>query len=104
MEQQLTGVSELFVVYLLAAALDKNTRKKWEATTPRGELLSYEETVKFLKKQCNCENASHATFSRPYQASAKHPPLQKSNSLKSLVVATTCGGASYQCYFCTEDH
>lgn len=109
MKQQLTGVSELVVVYLLAAALDRNTRKQWEATIPRGQLPKYEDTIKFLKKQCNilenCENANQATSSsHPQQPTVKPSPLQKSSGPKSFAAAAASSGSYEKCDFCGKDH
>ncbi|XP_055527392.1 uncharacterized protein LOC129720007 [Wyeomyia smithii] len=50
--QALTEVSELIVVHLLAAALDKDTRRRWESTVIHGDLPNYGKMMKYLKEQC----------------------------------------------------
>ncbi|XP_038117277.1 uncharacterized protein LOC119769333 [Culex quinquefasciatus] len=101
--QELTGVSELMVVNLLSEALDKGTRKNWESTLARGELPTYEDTVAYLKAQCNvlerCEAASASTKS-PQTKSTAAP---KTTSYKSHA-ATTAEKTSTQCDFCAGDH
>ncbi|XP_055543082.1 uncharacterized protein LOC129728654 [Wyeomyia smithii] len=44
--QELLGVSELFVVNVLTAALDKETREHWESTLDHGVLSMYSVTLK----------------------------------------------------------
>ncbi|XP_055527349.1 uncharacterized protein LOC129719969 [Wyeomyia smithii] len=59
LQQEITGVSEHIIVYLLISALDKATRKSWEATKKKGELPNYKQVNEFLKSRCqileNCE-------------------------------------------------
>ncbi|XP_038119990.1 uncharacterized protein LOC119770017 [Culex quinquefasciatus] len=101
--QELTGVSELMVVNLLSDALEKGTRKNWESTLARGELPTYEDTVAYLKVQCNvlerCEAASASTKSPQTKPTA----APKTTSYKSHAV-TTAEKASTQCDFCAGDH
>lgn len=61
LQQDVIGVSEHIIVFLIASALDKSTRKAWESTQKKGELPKYEPTIKFLMSRCqileNCEVA-----------------------------------------------
>lgn len=69
MKQKLLGVSELFVVNILTAALDKETREHWESTLTHGELPKYDDTIECLKQRClvleRCETANTSTVERP---------------------------------------
>ncbi|XP_058840942.1 uncharacterized protein LOC131696416 [Topomyia yanbarensis] len=47
--QDFTGVSEQMLIYILARALDDETKIHWESTIKRGELPTYDETIAFLK-------------------------------------------------------
>ncbi|XP_039453551.1 uncharacterized protein LOC120432417 [Culex pipiens pallens] len=46
------GLSEQMLVNLLAARMDRETRKAWESEQTAGELPTYEATMEFLKKSC----------------------------------------------------
>ncbi|XP_038111652.1 uncharacterized protein LOC119767340 [Culex quinquefasciatus] len=99
--QELTGVSELVVVNLLSAALDKDTRKNWESTLAHGELPNYEDTVAYLKAQCNvlerCEAANGSS------KSAQPAVSPKITAYKSHA-ATAPENPSTQCDFCAGVH
>lgn len=86
MNQEISGVSEHFIVYLIGAALDKATRKAWESTQKKGELPKYDQTMNFLKSRCqlleNCEAAFQSQIpivarTKQLSSSPKYP-LQKS--------------------------
>lgn len=101
--QMLTGVSEQIVVNPITSALDKETRKQWESTLDHGELPNYEDTIQFLKVQCNilerCEAASGLTKSaQPRPAVPSRIPAYKSH------VATSSEKSSLQCDFCGGEH
>ncbi|KXJ70776.1 hypothetical protein RP20_CCG022513 [Aedes albopictus] len=70
-DNELDGVGERFVVNLVSGALDKDTRKEWEASIPHKEIPSYEDTIEFLKKRCaileRCEGSSKIpSIMKPY--------------------------------------
>lgn len=50
-KQELTGVSEHILVFLITNALEPNTRKIWEAKQKKGQLPKYEPTVEFLESR-----------------------------------------------------
>ena len=103
LKQEMTGVSEHMVVYLIVSALDKSTRKAWEGTQKKGDLPKYMPTIDFLKSRCqileNCEEAFH-----PANPAAKPKQLQlppKNSPLKSHAVSTT---VSQECEICGGAH
>ncbi|XP_062698414.1 uncharacterized protein LOC134284122 [Aedes albopictus] len=105
LKQELTGVSEHLVVYLITAALDKATRKAWESTVKSTELPKYTPTIAFLKSRCQVlENfelsqvpASPVLKPKSTQSSLKLSP-QKSN-------AAVCSNPSdTSCDFCSDHH
>lgn len=111
LKQELLGVSEHMVVFLISNALNKSTRKAWESTLKRGELPKYEPTVKFLKNRCqileNCEAATQSSASQPIKPkptfATSKPPVQKCyasavNPSKSSVTSTD------RCVFCEGQH
>ncbi|XP_065085937.1 uncharacterized protein LOC135707944 [Ochlerotatus camptorhynchus] len=100
LEQEFLGVSDLFLVHLLTAALDKDTRRCWESTIKHGELPTYEGMVKYLKEECfvmeRCESTSHK------QTQAKPAPSPKSFTQK--VNAAVTSGNETKCDFCGKGH
>ncbi|XP_062704228.1 uncharacterized protein LOC134286610 [Aedes albopictus] len=99
--QELEGVSELFVVNVLTAALDKETREYWESKLDHGELPTYEDTVECLKNRClileRCETANPP------------PPVTKSASgfqkLSSQKVANAVTSpTAVTCELCSGQH
>ncbi|XP_062701712.1 uncharacterized protein LOC134285249 [Aedes albopictus] len=105
LKQELTGVSEHLVVFLITAALDKATRKAWESTVKSTELPKYTPTIAFLKSRCQVlENfelsqvpASPVLKPKPTQPSLKLP-LQKSNAAVCSIPSDT------SCDFCSDHH
>ncbi|XP_055633678.1 uncharacterized protein LOC129774015 [Toxorhynchites rutilus septentrionalis] len=67
MEQELTEVSELFVVNILTAALDRESREIWEKSLNKRELPKYQDTIDFLQDWYlvleRCEEASSISTS-----------------------------------------
>ncbi|XP_058810943.1 uncharacterized protein LOC131675815 [Topomyia yanbarensis] len=103
LQQEFTGISELIVVHLLAAALDKETRRRWESTVRQGELPSYNQLLEFLKEQCfileRCDSLN------PKQPTIQPKPTTKL-SQKSYVAAASEHDSKpeYKCDFCGKGH
>lgn len=91
MKQELLGVSELFVVNILTAALDKETREHWESSLTHGELPKYDDTIECLKQRClvleRCETASSSAAEKP-ATSFKVGALPKSIARSSNAVTS----------------
>lgn len=106
LEQDLLGMSELFVIHLLATALDPITRKQWEATIVRGKLPKYDAMIAFLKQQCdileNCEASSQSMMPRVQQAKTVVQP--KFNPTILAASSNSDGVSSEECDFCGEPH
>ncbi|XP_039446201.1 uncharacterized protein LOC120425683 [Culex pipiens pallens] len=113
-KQELLGVSELIVVNILAAALDRETRELWEATIEKGELPTYQATVDFLRKRCHilerCElsdpeaSAVKPTVSKMPSATKPSVNVFTAATTTSEVVCELCGGnhPNYKCSaFCS---
>ncbi|XP_055644423.1 uncharacterized protein LOC129780320 [Toxorhynchites rutilus septentrionalis] len=96
--QELTGVSESLVVFLISRALDGNTRKLWESTMKKGELPTYHRTIIFLKEHASvlerCRKST--THSEPQRATVK------SSSLRANAATSTLPTNS--CEFCSSKH
>ncbi|XP_055622591.1 uncharacterized protein LOC129766753 [Toxorhynchites rutilus septentrionalis] len=101
LKEELVGVSERFVVNLMTAALDKETRKMWEASVPHKAIPSYEDTINFLKKRCAIlERCESAPYSCPARAT---DPVKKPISLiKSTATITANKDAT--CELCAGAH
>lgn len=86
LNQEFIGVSEQFVIHLIAEALDKETRRRWESTIKHGELPTYEATIKFLKEQCcileRCDD------SNPKQQIAKRSNIRTSLKQTTAITST----------------
>ncbi|XP_062557058.1 uncharacterized protein LOC134221907 [Armigeres subalbatus] len=106
-KQELIGISEHIVVYLIVTALDDSTRMAWERTQQRGELPKYDQTIFFLKTNCQileqCESSralSQPTIlkTKAMSSISKMPPL-KTN-------AATTSSSTYQasCQICGGGH
>ncbi|XP_058448937.1 uncharacterized protein LOC131428894 [Malaya genurostris] len=103
LEQEFTGVSELIVVHLLAASLDKETRRRWECTVKHGDLPNYNQMLEFLKEQCFILERCDSLNSKPAQN--QHKPTNKSNQ-KTYIVTDGEGATKmkYKCDFCGKPH
>ncbi|XP_055522883.1 uncharacterized protein LOC129717066 [Wyeomyia smithii] len=106
LQQEITGVSEHIIVYMLISALDKATRKSWEATQKKGELQNYKQVNEFLKSRCQIlENCEAAFQTAPPIFKSKQQPTkvlpQKSHTVSASTPQTCeiCGGdhRNYQC-------
>ncbi|XP_062713533.1 uncharacterized protein LOC134290411 [Aedes albopictus] len=105
LKQELTGVSEHLVVYLITAALDKATRKAWESTLKSTELPKYTPTIEFLKSRCQVlENFELSQVPdvpvsklKSTPSSLKLPP-QKSNA------AVSSNPSDSSCDVCSDHH
>ncbi|XP_065084349.1 uncharacterized protein LOC135706631 [Ochlerotatus camptorhynchus] len=103
LQQQITGVSEHIIVYLIISALDKSTRKSWEGTQKKGDLLKYSQVIEFLKSRCQIlENCEAAFQSVPPTIKPKQAQLpSRVQPQKSHAVSTN---ASQACEICGGDH
>ncbi|XP_062700072.1 uncharacterized protein LOC134284801 [Aedes albopictus] len=110
LQQQIIGVSEHMIVYLVVSALDRATRKSWEGTQRKGDLPKYDQTISYLKSRCqileNCETADLATKQntkpKPFQPSKMNPQRSyaaSTNPFESTSVCEICGGShlNFQC-------
>ncbi|XP_058816835.1 uncharacterized protein LOC131680128 [Topomyia yanbarensis] len=106
--QAFTGISEHMVVFLIARALDDETKKMWESTVEKGELPKYETTIAFLKNRISVLERCQTSIdiSQPKQRMqirqsssqlAKQPP-KKANA------ATAAQSADPHCVFCGGNH
>ncbi|XP_062707819.1 uncharacterized protein LOC134288104 [Aedes albopictus] len=102
--EQFTGVSERFIIYIVAHALDDDTKKLWEATVKRRELPTYSQTIAFLKERVSvlerCQTSDdfdRQRQQRPAVAKSIKPP-QRSNA------ATAVENPEPKCEFCNENH
>ncbi|XP_058816823.1 uncharacterized protein LOC131680122 [Topomyia yanbarensis] len=107
LEQDIIGVSEHFVVYLIISSLDKSTRKAWESTQTKGDLPKYAQTIVFLKSRCqileNCEAAyqeQSPSLVKPKQAITS----QKIQPQKSYAVSTSSALVEIECDICGGSH
>lgn len=112
LKQELLGVSELFVVNVLTAALDKETREHWESTLTHGQLPKYTDTINWLKHRClvleRCETANPLfTVPKPLMNSRMSVPIKQisrsSNAVTSQdeTICELCNG-QHPNYKCTE--
>ncbi|XP_055588815.1 uncharacterized protein LOC129741136 [Uranotaenia lowii] len=90
LQQELTGVSELVIVFLLTSALDPSTRKVWEQSLNSGELPKYRTTIAFLKGQCQvlerCESVCPIPIPKPSTTKQTQPKVlnQRTNGNRSV--------------------
>lgn len=102
--QEFTGVSDYFIVFVIARALDDDTKKLWETTVKKGMLPSYEQTIQFLKERVSvlerCQTSTDVNqlkmLSAPKSASFKHSSAKSSHATTSLV--------DHRCDVCTDSH
>lgn len=110
LKQELLGVSELIIVNVLTAALDKETREHWESTLVQGELPKYADTIDCLKKRClvleRCETANATpVFQKPLASSKVGAPpklIPKSSyavTSQADIICELCSGQhlNYKC-------
>ncbi|XP_055542941.1 uncharacterized protein LOC129728522 [Wyeomyia smithii] len=106
--QQLIGVSELIVVYLLTAAFDKSTRKHWEQSFKPGELPTYKETVEFMKSHCQvlerCETANQIPTTKVTSALKQSSPTSKFIVNRAHAATSSETSPSEKCDFCSGTH
>ncbi|XP_055590539.1 uncharacterized protein LOC129742636 [Uranotaenia lowii] len=101
LDQPLTGMSLMFVVTLLARALDDQTRELWEASFDQTELPQYDDMIKFLRQRVvileRCETATTAGTSK----TSKFAPFKGGVSKSSHAAIATSENA---CDFCNGQH
>ncbi|XP_023218533.1 uncharacterized protein LOC111620766 [Centruroides sculpturatus] len=86
LDQDITGFSEVLIVYLITEKFDKNTRSWWERTLKKDELGTLETLLTFLK--------DHA---RTLQAIKLPPKEQRSVSYPKV---TSLVSGSNTCFLC----
>ncbi|XP_055584842.1 uncharacterized protein LOC129737707 [Uranotaenia lowii] len=105
LQQELSGVSELMVVFLLTSALDPSTRKVWEQSLQSGELPKYRSTIAFLKSQCQvlerCESVCPITMPKPSTTKQAQPKVPNQ---RSYAATAAFDKPSIQCAFCDGPH
>ncbi|XP_053690841.1 uncharacterized protein LOC128739383 [Sabethes cyaneus] len=99
-KHELTGISELMVVHLISASMDRNTRKQWEGTIAKGELPSYDGTITFLKKQCNVLENCEEVVKLPSSSKL----VQKSAFSPRVTTNAATDSVSELCDFCKGAH
>ncbi|XP_038106598.1 uncharacterized protein LOC119766232 [Culex quinquefasciatus] len=105
LRQEFTGVSTQFVVYLLAHALDSDTKKLWEATVKKGELPNYEETIKFLKNRVSVlERCDETSEPAAKQRDRNNPRPTNKPSYQKANAATTSSNPEIRCEMCGDSH
>lgn len=102
--QDFAEISEYMVVFLIAQALDDETKKLWESTVKKGELPEYADTINFLKERVSvlerCQTANDCQYKRRPQIKAnpsKHLPAKINTAISPTPAVQRCG-------FCTENH
>ncbi|XP_062714112.1 uncharacterized protein LOC134290902 [Aedes albopictus] len=104
MKEQMLGMSERFVVNLVATALDSRTRMEWEATVPHKQLPTYKDTMDFLKKRCSilerCEEATTKPTPKPYPAKSSSQLKTYAVTEKAEPTCRLCGNGSHPIYKC----
>ncbi|XP_062538005.1 uncharacterized protein LOC134206322 [Armigeres subalbatus] len=105
-EDELDGISERFVVNLVSGALDKDTRKEWEATIPHKAIPTYDDTITFLKKRCaileRCEESSKCPINVRPTVPIKNPANPVRNSQAKMY--TIIGSSEATCELCQGEH
>lgn len=104
MEQTTDNTAGLIINKVLISCLDPNTRKLWERTLAHGELPNLDDTLKFLKEQCQVLERCEADLSIPSkQIPAKSP--QVSNKPPGAKVHTAASDSKFvSCQFCSKTH
>ncbi|XP_062542197.1 uncharacterized protein LOC134210185 [Armigeres subalbatus] len=111
MKEDMLGFSERFVVNLLAAALDKDTRLQWEASIPHKQLPTYKDTVEFLRKRCavleRWEESLHKPASTVKTSLPMRGPGQQPKNVSKACAITTkehtcelCGSGIHPVFKC----
>lgn len=100
-EYEVSGLSDVLLVNILASKIDLETRKLWEGSITHGEVPTYEETTAFLVKRCQIlerieENSAATKQKKPVSTTAaKVPPMK---------VTTLAASAELRCNFCEKSH
>ncbi|XP_065081187.1 uncharacterized protein LOC135703790 [Ochlerotatus camptorhynchus] len=106
--QELTGVSEQILVYILAGALDDETKMHWESTVKRGVMPTYDETITFLKHRVSvlerCQIQAPHSEAQPKQQRVNLKPITYKPSFQKANAATTPTQQELRCDFCSSNH
>ncbi|XP_067129093.1 uncharacterized protein [Centruroides vittatus] len=90
LDQDITGFSEVLIVYLITEKFDKNTRSWWERTLKKDELGTLETLLTFLK--------DHARTLQVIKLPPKEPRSGSYPKVTSLV------SGSNTCFLCKNEH
>ncbi|XP_039430820.1 uncharacterized protein LOC120413911 [Culex pipiens pallens] len=90
-----SGLGEQMLLNLIAARMDKDTRKSWESLRRAGELPSYAATMAFLKEKCRVLELVEQC-SEPVE---KVKPQRSVKQTKTLVIAS-----DEKCTMCDQQH
>lgn len=105
-KQDLSGVSERFVVYLIASALDMETKKQWESTIPHKNIPSYEDTISFLKQRCSLlERCEVSVVKQKETSTFQKQPSKNVPAFRSFAAAAPAASSRLPvCEFCSGSH
>ncbi|XP_035906396.1 uncharacterized protein LOC118509627 isoform X2 [Anopheles stephensi] len=99
MDQPADGLSKLIINYLLTSRFDPDTRKLWERTLYQGEFPDLDETINFLKTQCEVLERCNA------ESSSKHNKDTRAHiAVPSSSPPVSSSDMSARCDICSELH
>ncbi|XP_065095156.1 uncharacterized protein LOC135717134 [Ochlerotatus camptorhynchus] len=107
MDEVMNGMSERFVVNLLATALDAKTRMEWESTVPHKQIPTYKDTMEFLKKRCAIRERCEDAIVKPPVTKPSVPSKNQVKSISTKAFAVTgkescdvCGTGAHPNFKC----
>lgn len=99
---EVSGVSDVLLVNILASRMDLDTRKLWEGSITHGEIPTYEETTAFLAKRCQVlERIETNTVAAKQKKPIGTTAATKASPMK---VSSLAASAEFRCNFCDESH
>ncbi|XP_058840917.1 uncharacterized protein LOC131696389 [Topomyia yanbarensis] len=106
--EDFSGVSEQILIYILASALDDETKMHWESTIKRGNMPSYDETIAFLKHRVyvleRCQNQPQRNEFSIKPQHVNPVPQTTKTSFHRAYTATTQPKQGPRCDFCECNH
>ncbi|XP_065075910.1 uncharacterized protein LOC135699567 [Ochlerotatus camptorhynchus] len=102
LEQEFIGVSQIILVHVLAAALDRDIRRRWEHTVKHGDLPSYDQMMKYLKEECFTMERCDDSSTKQHHLQAKPSAVATKQSQRSLTAVGT--DSESRCDFCGKGH
>lgn len=94
-ELPVSGLGEQMLLNQLAARMDRETRKAWEAEQTTGVLPKYTDTIEFLKKRCRILERMEQSRT----AEAGEEQTTRSHRSIAMVIANDS-----RCTFCSQQH